>query len=89
MHFPITENLAKRGGELRVPLLERGKSMLIKIPPDTKDKQAFRFANKGFPNVKNSKEVGDFYLTVVLYDPRKIPQELKKLLDDINDHIRQ
>jgi hypothetical protein len=88
LHYPISETLAYQGGELQVPILEKGKSIFIAIPPNTKDKKVFRFANRGFPSVKKPTKFGDFYLTVDLYDPQKIPQELKKLLDDINNYMR-
>jgi DnaJ-class molecular chaperone len=81
--------LAYRGGELRAPLLERGKSILVAIPPSTKDKQVFKFANRGFPSVRKPTEFGNFYLTVHLYDPGKIPQEFVKLLNEINAHMRK
>jgi molecular chaperone DnaJ len=88
MHYPVSETFVYHGGEIRVPLLEKGKSILVAIPPNTKDKQVFRFANKGFPKVKKPTEFGDFYLTVDLYDPRSMPEEFKKLLEDINSYMQ-
>lgn len=88
MHYPVSETFAYHGGEIRVPLLEKNKSILVTIPPNTKDKQIFRFANKGFPKIKKPTEFGDFYLTVDLYDPRNIPQEFKELLNAINSYVQ-
>jgi|GEM_PF-1925018 len=87
MHYPISETLAYLGGELQVPILDKGKSIVIVIPPNTKDQQVFRFANRGFPNVKEPTVFGDFYLTVDLYNPEKIPQRFKKRLEDINSYM--
>jgi hypothetical protein len=88
MQYPITEELAFRGGELQVPVLEKGKSIYIAIPPNTKDKQVFRFANRGMPNIKNPATSGDFYLTVDVYNPQKISQGHTRLLEDINNQMR-
>jgi hypothetical protein len=88
MHYPVSETLAYSGGELEVPELEKGKSFFTKLPPNTTDQQVFKFARRGFPKLKEPTGFGDLYLTVDLYDPQKIPPKLKKLLDDIKDHIR-
>jgi curved DNA-binding protein len=88
MHYPVSETLAYLGGELKVPILDKGKPMVIVIPPNTKDQQVFRFANRGFPTVKEPTVYGNFYLTVDLYNPETIPQRFKKRLEDINSYMR-
>ena len=37
MKYPISEQLALQGGELKVPLLEKGKFIYVAIPSNTKD----------------------------------------------------
>jgi DnaJ-class molecular chaperone len=86
--YPVSETLAYYGGEMQVPVLEMNKSICFAIPANTKDRQIFRFANKGFPNVDEPAEFGDLYLVVALYDPRSMPQEFKELLEDINNYMR-
>jgi DnaJ-like protein/TIR domain-containing protein/Hsp70 protein len=88
MRYPIHQKLALQGGELKVPLIEKGKSLYMTIPPNTKDKSVFRLSNRGFPYIKEPKKYGDFYPSIDIYDPENIPPAYKKILQKINDHMR-
>ena len=87
--YPIPKRLALQGGELQIPLLEKGGFVWLNIPLNTREKQTFRISNYGITKLKSPAQRGDLYVIVETYDPKKMPQDVKKILTFINSHLKK
>lgn len=87
IRYPISKRLAVQGGNILVPLLEKGSKVRLVIPANTKNNQKFKVANRGIPKLKNPSQHGDLYVTVEIYDPKNISQDVRTALTLINKQL--
>jgi curved DNA-binding protein len=88
MTYPISKRLALHGGSVSIPMLEKGKSIVMEIPPKTKNEQVFRLKGKGIAAPEDPRKIGDFYVKIDLYDPRTMSQSQMKVLKEISEHMK-
>jgi curved DNA-binding protein len=74
VHVPVDLYTAILGGEAQVPTL-RGKTLGLKIPPETQNGRTFALRGQGMPLLKNPQEHGDLYATVDVHLPTDLSDE--------------
>jgi len=65
-----------------VPTLS-GKTLRLKIPPNTQNAQVFRLKGHGMPVTGKSGEQGDLYATVDVELPKSLTPEQRKLFEEL------
>ena len=81
-HVPVPLTTAVLGGEVEVPTLS-GKTLRLKIPPNTQNAQVFRLKGHGMPVTGKSGEQGDLYATVDIELPKSLTPEQRKLFEEL------
>jgi curved DNA-binding protein len=69
------------GGEVRVSTID-GKSILLKIPPETNSGQSIRLSGLGMPRLHNPSARGDLYVKVRAEIPTRLNDPERKLLEE-------
>ncbi len=82
LEVPIFFTQAILGETIKIPT-PRGEKEL-KLPPNTKDKEQFRFKGEGAKNVR-TKRVGDLIAQVKIEFPKKLNSEQKELLKKLQE----
>ena len=78
--IPLTT--AVLGGEAEVLTLA-GKSLRLKIPPNTQNGQVFRLKGHGMPVAGKATEHGDLYATADVQLPRELTAEQRRLFEEL------
>jgi len=65
------------GGEVRVPTLTG--DLILTVPPETQNGQAFRLAGQGMPKLRNPKERGDLIARADIKLPKDLTDQEKEL----------
>ncbi len=76
---PLT--VAVLGGEVQVPTL-KGRSLALKIPPETQNGRTFRLAGQGMPHSGNSSH-GDLFAKVNVVLPTDLSVKEKELFEQL------
>lgn len=66
------------GGEVRVPTLTG--DLILTVPPETQNGQAFRLAGQGMPKLRNVKERGDLIARAKIKLPKNLTDREKELI---------
>ena len=69
------------GTTVSVPTID-GKTLKVKIPPGTQSGQKIKIKGYGMPKL-NSKERGDFYISVKVEIPKYLTEKQKKLFEEL------
>lgn len=80
---PILFTLAILGGKTRVPTLEEGKDLQIKIRPGTQPGTIIRLAGKGIKRLQQA-GYGDFYIRLAIKLPTRLSRRQKQLLSEFD-----
>jgi curved DNA-binding protein len=83
-HVPVPLTTAVLGGEVEVPALS-GKTLRLKIPPNTQNGQVFRLKGHGMPVTGKSGEHGDLYATVDVELPKTLTPEQRKHFEALKE----
>ena len=75
---PVSMVTAAMGGEIEVPTIDGGKTM-VKVPEGTQSGRRFRLQAKGMP-VLRARQNGDMYVQVVVETPQKLTKKQRELL---------
>lgn len=82
VHVPVDLYTAILGGEVEVPTL-RGKTLKLKIPPETQNGRTFALRGQGMPRLKKPQEHGDLYATVDVHLPTDLSDEEMALFQQL------
>lgn len=86
LEIPITFPQAALGADMVVPTLEE--KISYKVPPGTQSGMVFRIKGKGIKQLNTSKN-GDLFVKVIVEIPKKLSNEQKKLLQQLDDAFNQ
>jgi curved DNA-binding protein len=81
--IPVDLYTALLGGEMDVKSL--GRTVQLKIPPQTQNGRTFRLRGLGMPRLKNPDQRGDLYATVSVRLPEHLSDEEKHLVEQLRD----
>lgn len=70
------------GGEIQVPAPD-GRSVLLRIPPETQNGTRFRLRGKGMPVLGRPSEHGDLYAVVEVTLPQGLSEKERQLLEEL------
>ena len=76
-HVAVPLTTVVLGGDVEVPTLS-GRTLRLKIPPNTQNGQVFRLKTHGMPQVGKPEERGDLYATVEVQLPRALTTEQRQ-----------
>ncbi len=79
---PVDLYVALLGGEVQVLTLD-GRSVMLRIPPETQNGQTFRLRGRGMPMLNRPDQHGDLYVEVAVELPEKLSQEEKELFAEL------
>ncbi len=82
MRLPITFSQAVLGDEVKIPLLEKNKKVIFKIPSATDYGKVFKISNKGIPKFSGWGR-GNMYIILLLTVPKKITSKQKKIIMEL------
>src|SRR5436189_4187404 len=83
-HVSVPLTTAVLGGEVEVPTLS-GRTLRLKIPPNTQNGQVFRLKGHGMPVTGKSGEHGDLYATVDGELPKTLTPEQRKHFEALKE----
>jgi DnaJ-class molecular chaperone len=69
------------GGEVEVQAMDR--KVALRLPPGTQNGQTFRLAGLGMPKLGSPDKRGDFYARVKVRLPKDLPEEERKLFEQL------
>ncbi len=86
LHIEVAVDLyvALLGGEVAVPTLS-GRSVMLRIPPETQNGEVFRLRGKGMPHLGNVKQHGDLYAKVQVQLPQHLTEKELQLFAELKD----
>ncbi len=79
---PVDLYLAILGGEIAVPTPD-GRSVMLRIPPETQNGAKFRLRGKGMPVLNRPKERGDLYAVVEVKLPVHLTAQERELFQNL------
>lgn len=79
---PVDLYVAVLGGEVPVPTLN-GRSVMLRIPPETQNGQTFRLRDRGMPMLNRPDQHGDLYVEVEVELPENLSQKEKELFQEL------
>jgi curved DNA-binding protein len=79
---PVDLYVALLGGEVPVPTLD-GRSVMLRIPPETQNGQTFRLRDRGMPMLNRPDQHGDLYVEVEVELPEKLSEKEKQLFQEL------
>ena len=85
---PVDLYVALLGGEVAVPTLS-GRSVMLRIPPETQNGEVFRLRGKGIPHLGNVKQHGDLYAKVQVQLPQHLTKKERQLFAELKDSKRK
>jgi DnaJ-class molecular chaperone len=83
----ITLGEAMLGGEVPVETIT-GRTLLLRIPPETQSGRVFRLAGQGLPRFKQEGR-GDLRVRIRVVLPRDLDDRSRRLMRDFVDHVQQ
>ncbi|MBN1873893.1 MAG: J domain-containing protein [Anaerolineae bacterium] len=81
-HVAVELYTALLGGEVAVPA-PSGRSVMLRIPPETQNGQTFRLKGKGMPILHNPDTYGDLYAVVEVELPQHLTAQERKLFEQL------
>jgi curved DNA-binding protein len=81
-HIDVDVYTAILGGEVPVEIPD-GKSVMLRIPPETQNGTKFRLRGKGMPELNRPDERGDLYAVVDVQLPEDLTSEEKTLFEEL------
>jgi curved DNA-binding protein len=82
VEVPVDLYTAVLGGEVAVPT-PNGKSLMLKIPPETQNGKTFRLANKGMPKLNEANAFGNLYARAKIVLPDKLSKKETELFEEL------
>ncbi len=82
VHIPVDLYTAILGGEADVPTL-RGKTLKLKVPPETRNGRTFVLRGQGMPHLKAPDRHGDLYATVEVRLPTGLSEQERELFREL------
>ncbi len=79
---PVDLYTAILGGEIAVPTLG-GRTVMLRIPPETQNGAKFRLRNQGMPVLNRPKEHGDLYVTAEIKLPTQLTAQERELFEKL------
>jgi curved DNA-binding protein len=79
--IPVDAMTMILGGEVRITTID-GKSILLKIPPETNSGQSIRLSGLGMPRLHNPSARGDLYVKIRAEIPTRLTESEKKVLEE-------
>ncbi|NJN65456.1 MAG: J domain-containing protein [Chloroflexaceae bacterium] len=70
------------GGEVRIPTID-GKTLTLKIPPETQNGRVFRLNGQGMPLMERGDRRGDLHATVVARLPTNLSLRERELFEEL------
>jgi curved DNA-binding protein len=86
VELPVDLYTALLGGEVRVPTL-RGKTLHLKIPPETPNGKQMRLSKQGMPKLNQPDQTGDLYVKINVTLPHHLTETEKSLFQELA-HLR-
>ncbi len=83
LEIPVTYPQAVLGADLVIPTLTE--KISYKVPPGTQHGTTFRLKGKGIKVVNSNNRYGDLYVRVLIEIPKKINNEQRKLLQQLEE----
>jgi len=83
-HVAVPLTTVVLGGDVEVPTLS-GRTLRLKIPPNTQNGQVFRLKGHGMPVTGKSGEHGDLYATVDVELPKTLTPEQRKHFEALKE----
>lgn len=80
--IPITFSQAALGDSIKIPLLEREKKIIFKIPAATEHGKVFKVSDKGIPRFSGWGR-GNMYVKLTIITPTKLNKRQKELLQEL------
>lgn len=87
LEIPITYPQAVLGADIVVPTLTERIS--YKVPPGTQHGTVFRIKGKGLRYVNSNSRYGDLYVKVYIEIPKKLSEDQKDLLRQLEEHYNK
>ena len=84
---PVDLYTAILGGEVAVPL-PNGRTVMLRIPPETQNGRTFRLRGKGMPHLNRPDLRGDLYATVKVQLPQHLTPKERELFEELR-RLRQ
>jgi DnaJ-class molecular chaperone len=84
---PITLGEAMLGGEVAVETLT-GRTLLLRIPPETQSGRVFKLSGQGLPRFKQDGR-GDLRVRTRVVLPTGLDEQARQLMTDFVDHVQQ
>lgn len=81
---PVDLYVTLLGGEVAVPTLN-GRSVMLRIPPETQNGEVFRLRRKGMPRLGNVRQPGDLYAKVQVQLPQHLTEKELQLFAELKD----
>ncbi len=82
IHVNVDLYAALLGGEVAVPLLN-GKTVMLRIPPETQNGHAIRLRGKGMPRLQQPDNPGDLYVVVDIRLPTGLSAQERALFEQL------
>jgi len=70
------------GGEVRIPTID-GKTLTLKIPPETQNGRVFRLNGQGMPLMERTDRRGDLHATVEARLPTHLSTRERELFEEL------
>ena len=78
---PVPLTLAVLGGEIPVPTLD-GKRLILTIPAETQNGQAFRLSGKGMPHIRGQ-GAGNLFARIQVQLPQRLTSRERELFEEL------
>ena len=82
MKLPVDLYTLILGGEVTLQTI-KGRSVSLKIPPETRPDRIFRLAGQGMPLLRNPSQYGDLYVEIQPIIPQGLSQKEKELFNQL------
>ncbi len=82
MKLPVDLYTLILGGEVTLQTI-KGRSVSLKIPPETRPDRIFRLAGQGMPLLRNPSQYGDLYVEIQPLIPQGLSQKEKELFSQL------
>jgi curved DNA-binding protein len=82
IELPVDLYTALLGGEARVST-PKGKTLHLKIPPETPNGKQIRLSKQGMPKLNQPDQLGDLYVTVAIGLPQHLTDKEKALFHEL------
>ena len=83
-HVDVDLYTAILGGEVAVPK-PNGRSVMLRIPPETQNGQQFRLRGQGMPVLNQPDERGNLYAVIDVQLPQELSEQERELFEELKD----